>query len=271
MLNKLKKYFSLLKFLLINPNAGIQIVQTKKQVRKDLKESIQEFNVKPKNLEQIMNSLFPQMKFSIKDVYKKTEILRKQIDLFFQELENKKFPSKDKPYPTDYSVPINSGLLLYSICKLLKPEKVFETGVAYGHSSCFILEALYENNRGKLFSFDSIFRPWETKEKIGSMIPKKLRKNWEINFGESKNNLKKLLDRERNIDIFIHDSLHTYENMMFEFETSWKYIKKNGFLLSDDISGNNAFYDFCKKYNLEPLILKQDNETKLEMGIILKK
>jgi len=263
-------YFSLLKFSLINPKAGMQIMQTKKQVRNDLKESIQKFDVDPKNLEQIINSLFPKIKFSIKDVYKNTETLRNQINSFLQELENKEFPSKEKPYPIDYSVPINSGLLLYSVCKLLKPKKVFETGVAYGHSSCFILEALYENEQGKLFSIDSVFRPWETKEKIGSMIPKKLRSNWEINFGESKKNLKKLLEKEREIDIFIHDSLHTYENMMFEFEIAWKYIKKNGFLLSDDISGNNAFYDFCKKYDIKPLILKQDDGKKLEMGIIQK-
>jgi len=254
----------------MNPKVGIQIIQTEKQVRNDSKKSIQEFNIEYKNLEQIVNLLFPKMEFSIEDTIEKIKPLKNHIDSFYQELQDKEFPSKDKPYPTDYSVPINSGLLLYIICRTKKPEKVFETGVAYGHSSCFILEALYENNKGKLFSIDSIFRPWETKEKIGSMIPKKLRVNWEINFGESKNNLKKSLDKEKSIDIFLHDSLHTYDNMMFEFETSWKYIKKNGFLLSDDISGNNAFYDFCKKYNLKPLILKQDNEKKLEMGIIQK-
>ena len=254
----------------MNPKAGIQIIQTEKQIRNDSKKLIQEFNVESKNLEQIVHSLFPKIEFSIKDTDKKIKLLKNHIDSFDQKLQDKEFPSKDKPYPIDYSIPINSGLLLYIICRTIKPEKIFETGVAYGYSSCFILEALYENNKGKLFSIDSIFRPWETKEKIGSMIPKKLRVNWEINFGESKSNLEKLLDREKSIDIFLHDSLHTYDNMMFEFETSWKYIRKNGFLLSDDISGNNAFYDFCKKYNLKPLILKQDNGKKLKMGIVQK-
>ena len=102
------------------------------------------------------------------------------------------------------------------------------------------------------------------------MIPDELKNNWQMNFGSSKDNLKKLLEREEKIDIFIHDSLHTYDNMMFEFDTAWKYIKKEGFLLSDDISGNNAFYDFCQKKNLKPLILKQDDGKKLEMGIIRK-
>ncbi|RZD46498.1 MAG: hypothetical protein CXT78_04100 [Thaumarchaeota archaeon] len=270
-MNKLERYFSLLKFSIINPKAGVEIMKTEKQVRKDSKNEILEFGTNSKKLEEIINELFPKIEFSMKDFYEKTESLRNHINLFYKKLNDEKFPSKEKPYPTDYSVPINSGLLLYIICKVVNPKKIVETGVAYGHSSCFILEALSENNSGKLFSIDSIFRPWETKEKIGSMIPNKLKINWEMNFGTSKNNLKKLLDREKEIDIFIHDSLHTYDNMIFEFETVWKYIKKNGFLISDDISGNNAFYDFCKKNNLKPLILKQDNGKGLEMGIIIKK
>ena len=270
-MNKLERYFSLLKFSIINPKAGLEIIKTDKQVRKDSKNQIQKFDINAKKIDEVINQLFPETKFSIDQYYNETESLRNHINLFYKKLNDKKFPSKEKPYPTDYSVPINSGLLLYIICKVIKPKKIIETGVAYGHSSCFILEALSKNNSGKLFSIDSIFRPWETKEGIGSMIPNKLKINWEMNFGTSKNNLKKLLDKEKEIDIFIHDSLHTYDNMMFEFETVWKYIKKDGFLLSDDISGNNAFYDFCRKHNLKPLILKQDNGKELEMGIIRKK
>ena len=187
----------------MNPKAGIQIIQTEKQIRNDSKKLIQEFNVESKNLEQIVHSLFPKIEFSIKDTDKKIKLLKNHIDSFDQKLQDKEFPSKDKPYPIDYSIPINSGLLLYIICRTIKPEKIFETGVAYGYSSCFILEALYENNKGKLFSIDSIFRPWETKEKIGSMIPKKLRVNWEINFGESKSNLEKLLGNQDFIEGFV--------------------------------------------------------------------
>ena len=270
-MNKLKRYFSLLKFSISNPKAGVEIIKTEKQVRADSKNQIQKFDINPKKIDEIIDELFPEREYSITHYYEKTQSLRNHINLFYKKLKDEKFPSKEKPYPTDYSVPINSGLLINIICKIIKPKKIFETGVAYGHSSCFILEALYKNdNHAKLFSIDSIFRPWETKEKIGSMIPDELKNNWQMNFGSSKDNLKKLLDREEEIDIFIHDSLHTYDNMMFEFETAWKYIKKEGFLLSDDISGNNAFYDFCQKKNLKPLILKQDDGKKLEMGIIRK-
>ena len=77
-----------------------------------------------------------------------------------------------------------------------------------------------------------------------------------------RNNLKlKIEENEQLVDVPV----------MYASPENWKSIKKDGFLLSDDISGNNAFYDFCKKNNLKPLILKQDNGKGLEMGIIRKK
>lgn len=45
--------------------------------------------------------------------------------------------------------------------------------------------------------------------------------------------------------IFFHDSDHSYENMFFEFSWAWKKLKAE-VIISDDIDGNDAFYDFCK-------------------------
>ena len=44
--------------------------------------------------------------------------------------------------------------LCYLSCRLIDPEVVIETGVAYGVSSAFILKALQENDRGTLYSID---------------------------------------------------------------------------------------------------------------------
>jgi hypothetical protein len=49
------------------------------------------------------------------------------------------------------------------------------------------------------------------------------------------------------IDIFIHDSEHSYENMMFEYMTAWDHLKEGGILLSDDTNLNKAFSDFSAK------------------------
>ena len=96
----------------------------------------------------------------------------------------------------------------------MKPKIIVETGVAYGKSSSYILKALKDNGFGKLYSIDFTFRPWETKEMIGSAIPEELKENWNFNFGPSSKKLKKVLLELNTIDIFLHDSLHTFKNMM---------------------------------------------------------
>ena len=43
----------------------------------------------------------------------------------------------------------------------------------------------------------------------------------------------------------MHDSEHTYENMTWEFQTVWPYLKTGGLLLSHDVEANSAFPDLC--------------------------
>ena len=145
-----------------------------------------------------------------------------------------------------------------------------ETGVAYGRSSAYILQALHENQKGKLYSIDYVFRPWQSKQAIGSAIPHRLRYRWELVFGTTSEKLPSLLDSLGMIDIFFHDSLHTYKTMSFEFHQSWPHIKQGGFLISDDAKGNNAFHNFCVIKNLKSLYLLQESGIDAAMGILQK-
>tara|TARA_B100000073_G_C23458007_1_gene462128 strand:- start:480 stop:644 length:165 start_codon:yes stop_codon:yes gene_type:complete len=54
---------------------------------------------------------------------------------------------------------------------------------------------------------------------------------------------------------------------MYEYETSWSSIKNQGFLISDDIS-NDAFINFSKKNDKEPILIKQNKN--FPIGIIKK-
>ena len=125
-----------------------------------------------------------------------------------------------------------------------------------------------ENKKGSLHSIDGVFSPWQTKEMIGSAIPSNLKNRWNFHLGSSTKNLNNVMSSVSSVDIFLHDSLHTYKNMMFEFEMAWPYISSGGFLISDDVGDNNAFYDFCTKLNLDFITLKQKSGTYL--GIIKK-
>ena len=60
-----------------------------------------------------------------------------------------------------------------------------------------------------------------------------------------KNFKKETLNLKRDPLIFFHDSDHSYENMFFEFQWAWNNLQAE-VIISDDIDGNDAFFDFCE-------------------------
>ncbi|QLH09709.1 class I SAM-dependent methyltransferase [Candidatus Nitrosotenuis sp. DW1] len=267
-MNKLTFLVNFLAYVITNPKAGRQILDAKYQSRQDSKHRVFNYAEKKTQLDDVIKVLFPQSQHAIEDFSKNTAEVQSHIGSFFDKLKNETYPSKKKPYPLEYTLDNKSGLFLYILCKIIRPEKIVETGVAYGLSSMYILQALFENKKGTLYSIDSVFTPWQSKEMIGSAIPSHLRKNWKLILGSSSEKLKETLSALGPLDIFFHDSLHTYKNMTFEFDTAWPFIIKNGFLISDDISGNNAFHDFYSKIDMEPFVLPQNEKSFL--GILKK-
>jgi len=134
------------------------------------------------------------------------------------------------------------GTALYVICRKLRPDNVVETGVAGGVSSSYILCALETNNNGKLYSIDL---PWAGTGESGWLIPDYLRHRWQLLTGRSSEKLTPLLRKLGEIDVFLHDSEHTYRNMLWEYETVWTYLKSGGILLSHNVDYSDAFPDFC--------------------------
>ncbi|NDF35906.1 MAG: class I SAM-dependent methyltransferase [Nitrosopumilaceae archaeon] len=227
-MNKLAYLAKFLVYSMSNPKKGREVINSKLQNMEDSLTNLYDYGSTKSSLEDTMNKLFDTQSISISEAKNNTEHIRDHISNFFDKLKHENYPSKKKPYPTEYSLDDNSGLFLYILCKTIKPEKIIETGVAYGLSSMYILQALKENNKGILYSIDSIFSPWQSKEMIGRVIPDELKIRWEFVFGSSSEKLKNILSQLNEIDIFFHDSLHTYKNMMFEFETAWPFITKNG-------------------------------------------
>ena len=93
----------------------------------------------------------------------------------------------------------------------------------------------------------------------GWLIPESLKDRWELHLGKSEEILPKLFFKLEQIDIFFHDSLHTYDHMMFEYLTSWDYIKEGGVLFSDDIvvmngKGHSPLVDFADMQQKEIVV-----------------
>lgn len=152
---------------------------------------------------------------------------------------------------------ITPAVYLYSLIRRYKPRIIIETGVNNGFSTAFILKALNNNNEGKLISVDmpgEVFSDpdfWKEMKKPqqspGWTVPEDLKDRWELIAGDSREHLPLVFSRIELLDIFLHDGLHTYDNMFWEFEEAYKRLHKGGFLISDDITHNNSMFDFAKK------------------------
>ena len=171
-----------------------------------------------------------------------------------QEMMKKVVDRTKSKYPTKNHVRMWQ-IILYWICEISKPNIVLETGVNKGFSTALILKALADNRHGILYSIDLpppsfAFLGFEP----GVVVPDELKDRWELLIGRSQEILPALLLGVKEIDIFIHDSEHTYENMMFEWSTVWPFITSGGLLISDDVDNNQAFADFCRDVKAEYIV-----------------
>ena len=78
-------------------------------------------------------------------------------------------------------------------------------------------------------------------------MPQELRKRWQLHLGDAKDILPALLPSISPLDIFVHDSLHTYDHMLFECRKAWPYLRSGGILVADDIDLHTAFLDFAQE------------------------
>jgi len=135
--------------------------------------------------------------------------------------------------------------ILYASVRHFKPKIMVETGVAGGSSSLSILYAMSKNNLGNLYFIDVGITHWfPSGFNVGYLVPDEFRKRWNLTIGDSKKELPILLESLKTVNIFFHDSDHSYKHMTFEFNTVLPFLNPNKIILSDDINLNSSFQRF---------------------------
>ena len=247
--------------LILNENFllhPISSINTSKQILNNnfnLIESIKKLtNESDVNINNYYNSISKNSKLKnhLDDKFKKLDEYINKQDInsnFFKDNPAGRLGRESQPH---------AGYFLYVLVRALKPDIFVETGVSGGESSTFILQAMEDNKKGKLYSVDfpqaivekglTTISPEGTSS--GWLIPDYLKHRWDLTLGKSEDVLPPLLKKLEKIDIFFHDSLHTYEHMLFEYNTCWNHVKDNGILISDDIvvmngKGHSPFIDFA--------------------------
>ncbi len=152
------------------------------------------------------------------------------------------------------------------------PEVVIETGVAHGVTSRIILEALNENDAGQLWSID-LPHPLDhtLHAQTGVAVTDDCRPRWTYLEGASKQLLPSLVPELGHVDMFIHDSLHTAKNTLFEMEQAASAMRPGGVMLVDDIKSHLGFAIFTKRHP-EYQTIVCETEDKIGMfGVAVKR
>jgi hypothetical protein len=91
------------------------------------------------------------------------------------------------------------------------------------------------------------------------LVPDALQGRWTLTVGDSRRELPAVLRRLSAIDMFHHDSLHSFEHMSWEYQTAFPHLTPRGILAShdvrtvyrlSDIGRQNAFPAFCDRHGL---------------------
>jgi predicted O-methyltransferase YrrM len=196
--------------------------------------------------------------------------LIKHYDLYFFFSKKKKFKIKKIPNINESRIKKKLGggsdiVLIYNLICLLKPKKIIEFGVANGWSTLSILLGCKKNGFGKLVSIDMPYYFVNAEKNIGDLIEKKKYPNWKLLIGPQVNFIDNFTHQK--YDFCHYDSDKSYQGRLFIYEKVWKILKKNGVLLSDDISDNIAFFDFCEQKKRKPLVVKFYNKY---LGLLIK-
>jgi Methyltransferase domain len=137
----------------------------------------------------------------------------------------------------------------WCVARHTRPEVVIETGVAHGVTSRVLLEALRQNNFGHLWSIDLPF-PFDRRvhAETGAVITDACRSRWSYLEGSSSQRLPPLVEEVRHVEMFVHDSLHTADNTLFEMEQAASVMSPGGAMLVDDIGeSRDAFTTFTQR------------------------
>ena len=135
---------------------------------------------------------------------------------------------------------------LYGLTRWARPTVIVESGGFIGMSSAFILKALADEKlaTARLYSIEL-----SQECDQGALIPDELR-SASAGFVPMRGKVEDFLKRDQFpslIDMFLHDSSHSYRHMLWEFRQFWPRLRDGGLLVSHDVQMNAAFPEFVTK------------------------
>ena len=145
-----------------------------------------------------------------------------------------------------------------------------ETGVARGFTSRLLLEHCERLGAGHLWSIDLPPIDSSLHEEIGSAVPERVRSRWTYIRGSSRKRLAGVLRNAGPVDLFVHDSLHTVRNVMFELGLAWPALVPGGAAIVDDVHRNDGFTRFAEATSDAIAIVADHSDCQGAFGLLVR-
>ena len=134
----------------------------------------------------------------------------------------------------------------YALVRAAQPDHVVETGTHLGLGSCAIAAALLRNGHGRLTTID-------IDPEAGYLIEEP----WANVIDRRTGNSIELLAELRDVDMFLHDSLHTYDYETRELAAVEPNLRADAIVLSDNAHESSALSDWAERTGRHYLFFKE--------------
>jgi predicted O-methyltransferase YrrM len=159
----------------------------------------------------------------------------------------------------------------WCLTRHMRPARVVETGVARGFTSRVVLEALARNEAGHLWSIDlPPLLEHDLATQTAAAVPNRLRDGWTLIRGSSRRRLPGIIRSLRQIDLFIHDSMHTTRNVTFELAVLWPALRPGGAVLIDDVHANAGTASFLRDHPETAAVISSAADRRALIGLLVK-
>jgi predicted O-methyltransferase YrrM len=170
----------------------------------------------------------------------KVQCMEKEYEDYMEKFSRKQtLPRKDF-FESIFDLGPNLLKFLYIVIRLSNPERVIETGIAAGASTNTLLSALRKNGIGSLTSIDVTSR-------VGELVQQDLKDIWDkkvISTKDSEAGYLEVLRTASNASIFLHDSDHSFDWQVIEFDGVRQVLKNCDLIAFDDVSSELIKYIF---------------------------
>jgi hypothetical protein len=134
----------------------------------------------------------------------------------------------------------------YALVRATQPDQVVETGTHLGLGSCVIAAALLRNGHGRLTTID-------IDPEAGYLIAEP----WAGVIDRCTGSSVDLLATVRDVDMFLHDSLHTYDYEATELKAVEPNLRPGAIILSDNAHDSAALSDWAERSGRHYLFFKE--------------